>query len=610
VATIDTDKTGSIFLATTAMEEFWDTSMPIVFLGEWCQRYSRRSFWEPLGGRIIETPWSGNEKIIKTADYVNALYERILPVLADEMNILHGVNHSVRYWRILLGPWLLYYLPVVYDRYICLQKALNCYPELTTKVLAEESWITPVDTLEFIQLLKGDPYNLQIFSRLLKLMGREYPSQNMQIMPATSFSKSTIKSKLKFVVAAGTQVASNLIAGLHQNKVVFTQSPYFSRLITARLFLKSGFTVLPLFEASGIQKSPFEVPLRKNMVNSSWASSEFERLLSNMISIDMPQSFVEGFKLTRRLASENYPENTHAILSANSWYYDETFKQWAATSSEKGTHLLGAQHGGNYGSSLFHPSEEHEIAITDRYYTWGWPKNNEGTCTIVPISAAKFIGRKPVDADNQKKGILYVATSLPRYLFQFPYVPMFLKEYLEWQTRFVKKVSQQIIPELRVRLHREDLGWDIGERWNTDCPEISREGWETPFATSMQKCRLYVSDNLQTTFIEGLAVNKPGILFWNPQHNLLRPEAEPYYDQLRSVGILHDSPEEAAQVVNQIYADVENWWNEPQRQSARRNFCARFARTSSKAVEEWVTELKQIASSNTPCAQDGIPLDV
>lgn len=598
VPSIDSDKAGSIFLATTALEEFWDTSIPIVFLGEWCCRFSRRDYWKPLEGQIMETPWSDSQKIVQAYDYVNELYERLLPLLADAMNRLHGVHHGVRYWRILLGPWLLIYLPSVYDRYVCLQKALKYYPNLTTTVLAEESWVTPVDTMEFVQLLKEDPYNLQIYSRLLTLMGKEHSSQNMQIMSTPLYATNPIKLKIKSAVGSCIRLASNVIARLHQNKIVFTQSPYFSKKITVKLFMKSGFCVLPLFGVTGGSKHPIEIVERNTILESSWATNDFERLLNNMLSMDIPKSYIERFKTTKNIVDQNYPKKTAAILTANCWYYDEAFKQWAAGLSENGTQLLGVQHGGNYGSLFFHPSVNHEIAVTDRYYTWGWTRENSETGTIVPMPAAKLIGRNQICADNQKKGILYIATSASKYLSAFSNIPRQFKEYLEWQSLFVKHISPLIIQGMRVRLHREDLGWDIAEQWNTFYPEIPKEGWDMPLESSIKNCRMYISDNLNTTFKEGLAVNKPGVLFWNPLYTPLRPEAEPYYDKLREVGILHDTPESAAKAVNEIYADVETWWNEPHRQAVRRNFCERFARTSPNAVDEWVAEFKRVTKSN------------
>ena len=101
---------------------------------------------------------------------------------------------------------------------------------------------------------------------------------------------------------------------------------------------------------------------------------------------------------------------------------------------------------------------------------------------------------------------------------------------------------------------------------------------------SLKNCRLYVCDYLSTSFIEALSVNKPTILFWDSQVNELRPAAKKYYDKLREVGILYDTSEGAAAIINNIYDDVKRWWNETNSQEARWDFCIRFARTAQNAV--------------------------
>ena len=49
--------------------------------------------------------------------YVDDLYENVLAELATALNVIHGKRYSLRYWRILIGPWLLHFIPAVYDRY-------------------------------------------------------------------------------------------------------------------------------------------------------------------------------------------------------------------------------------------------------------------------------------------------------------------------------------------------------------------------------------------------------------------------------------------------------------------------------------------------------------
>ena len=99
-----------VFLATTAQEEFWDVSKPIVFLGEWCLLYERRSYWEPLNYKLLSIPYKNSSFVENTYDYINCTYEKILPLLSETLNSIHGRKHSIRYWRILIGPWLHLYL--------------------------------------------------------------------------------------------------------------------------------------------------------------------------------------------------------------------------------------------------------------------------------------------------------------------------------------------------------------------------------------------------------------------------------------------------------------------------------------------------------------------
>lgn len=55
------------------------------------------------------------------------------------------------------------------------------------------------------------------------------------------------------------------------------------------------------------------------------------------------------------------------------------------------------------------------------------------------------------------------------------------------------------------------------------------------------------------------------------------------------------APEAASGAVNSVYDNVEAWWNNPDRQAARRN----FANTSSNVVNQWANEFTRIAKTKT-----------
>jgi len=56
---------------------------------------------------------------------------------------------------------------------------------------------------------------------------------------------------------------------------------------------------------------------------------------------------------------------------------------------------------------------------------------------------------------------------------------------------------------------------------------------------------------------------------------------------LYDVEILFDSPLKAAIKINEVWNDVQNWWQRKDVQKAVRNFCYNFARSSKTWRKQW-----------------------
>ncbi|MEI7817528.1 MAG: LIC12162 family protein, partial [Desulfuromonadales bacterium] len=360
------DKPKSFFLMTTALEEFWDTSKPSIFLGEWCRRYGRKLFWEKLDAEVIKSPWADDLTLELATGYVNDKYEWLLAALSGALNRLHKTCHNERYWRILLGPWLLMYVPVMYDRSMYIKAALAAHPDLSTIVLSEDSYVIPQDTFDFFHLASNDHYNLQIYSRIFKSLGKDFPSQKERIitpdilLPRPSLLIGLMMS-IKPVLNSFTKIFRN------RASVLFRES-YFPLSVEMQIILKSKSRIFPFLAKKN--NKIVDSSLRLDLSLTAEASDTFEELLYKQVIMDIPRCYVEGYKQFSDFAFNSNSNITKAVLSSISWYYDESFKFFAASSSEKGIALLGIQHGGNYGSIFTHPGEKHEISITDRYYSW------------------------------------------------------------------------------------------------------------------------------------------------------------------------------------------------------------------------------------------------
>jgi len=111
-------------LITTALEITWpkNKDTPILFLGEWCKLYGRKNTWESLDYKTAKYHWDDRKKLISDYDSLLEIHENFITELTSILNTIHKTNYSVRYWRILIGPWLGWFVQIVFDRWWMLKR--------------------------------------------------------------------------------------------------------------------------------------------------------------------------------------------------------------------------------------------------------------------------------------------------------------------------------------------------------------------------------------------------------------------------------------------------------------------------------------------------------
>ena len=106
-----------LFLVTTSLEDTWpENDQSVLFLGEWCRLYARKDRWVNMDAEVLPYHWDDRNKLYKDYQYLLELFERVLKELTIELNNIHNVSYSLRYWRIIIGPWLMSFLTVIFDR--------------------------------------------------------------------------------------------------------------------------------------------------------------------------------------------------------------------------------------------------------------------------------------------------------------------------------------------------------------------------------------------------------------------------------------------------------------------------------------------------------------
>ncbi len=579
-----------MFLFVTSDQRFWKKGEKALLLGDWCQTYSPKKLLKSIEHEMLPYHWNNSNKLFQDFIYLEGIYERYLDLLADRLNAIHKTSFSVRYWRILVGPWLKIFLQIFYDRYLSIASAIE-----TRKV--SNTWLPtwnsndfiPIDFKSFTAWHNEDPYNHYLYGWLMQnLEGISYeikedipcllPEETKRASQSLGLFKNVSKSLLEFYFRLIPE---------YWEKVVFVSS-YLSSWQLIKLQVSLGQAPNPCTPRIIPKDERIDKDLREALVFPE-KGDQFESLIKKIIPIQTPKVYLEGYSDFRQKSIKHFPKKTKIIYTTNALYADEGFKFWAAERLESSGKLIVGQHGGTYGSALWSDNESHEIKVSDKHFTWGWHDKDEPKLT--PVPAAPLIKNKGKITPNCSGGILWLPMTVPRYAYRMISLPvgMFYPHYMEDQEAFARLVNPDVHSLLIFRFRESPYSYQ--NRWMDKKVIVERlyRGRKT-MVQQLSECRLSITTYNSTTFLETFSANYPTILFWNPEHSELRKSAQLYYDDLRKSEILHDSPESAAAKVNDIYKDPLSWWMSEKVQASKKKFCHRFARSGLNWISTWKDE--------------------
>jgi putative transferase (TIGR04331 family) len=577
------------FLITTALEETWDDDQPVLFLGEWCRLYSRKDRWSEMNAALLPFHWDDRDKLFSDYQYLDSLYERILGDMVIKLNQIHNVEYNTRYWRILVGPWLAYFIQMLFDRWLSIQSAINLFEITGTIVLTgNEEQLIPNDMMHFAKLMLGDEWNHYVYAEILYKLG------NVRIIVKNSGqgynSPKHGKDKVSIRHRA-LRIYSGISNYFAKDSDAFLSSTYLKKTNEMLLHLRLG--QLPQFW-QGIK--PVQVTLdrqHRNWEMPRQGNSDFEFFLLSMLPKQIPKVYLEGYQLlNQQIQKLPWPKSPKLIYTSNVLWYDSVSMAYTAKKVEQGTQLVYGQHGGVYGVAKFFFSEEHEVKISDRYLTWGWC--SESNTAVVPIGIVS-VKKKILRDFNYNKNLLLITLNSPRYTFRLSSESgLNFPRYFENYFSFSSLLHDCIRKNMLVRLHSIDYGWEQPLRWRARFPKVKLDLGLRMIYDLMKESRIVVHTYNSTGIMETLALGIPSVLFIDLKVTPLRETAVPYYAELKRVGIFHDTPESAAAHVNAIWDNVDAWWTSYEVQEVVANFSKQYCHLPENILDSVENVLRDV----------------
>ena len=568
---------GNMVLITTALQETFpkEINEKVLFLGEWCKVYNKKSVWEKFDSQTMTYHWNDREKLYTDYQSIQIIYEKILLELSSKLNQTHQVNYSLRYWRILIGPWLGFFIQTLFDRWFMLNTVFDNNQKYHCCVIKREPLsFVPNDMSHFQQWFITDDWNEAIYGQLIELcwinkINVTWIEKIKQVPQSFVAKKIPIKKYIK----------EKMLPFL--NKLFIKDNNFFfiSTYLPLKKELKLQMRLGQIPNLWKTQSSPIVKPCskqRKWQLNGE-KGGEFEKVLRKMIPLHIPTVYLEGYSILNKTVDNlPWPKNPKAIFTSNAYAGDDLFKVWAAKKTESNTLLVIGQHGGHFGMNSFSFHEEHQIKIADKWLSWGWHDKNRKN--ITPIGNLKAIG-KQVNY-SPKGGALMVENALPRYSYHLYAAPIASQhlDYFNDQKMFLSSLPIELRQQVLLRLYHCDYGWNQVDRWQDSMPEVNIDLGRKDIKQLMKKSRLYISTYNATTHLESLTWNIPSIMFWNPEHWELNEQAKPYFKLLEKEGIFHTTPQSAAKKMIEIWDDVDGWWHSNEVQKARKVFIDQYAR--------------------------------
>jgi putative transferase (TIGR04331 family) len=558
----------------------------IIFLGEWCRDYSvDKPYIEP--DCVVNYYRKDRVKFSYDYKYLEEFNDRLVASITNLLNDYHCTSKTTRYWRVIIGPWLVTYVSSMWDHWESLRVAFDEHNFDKTILFNENPYksFAPSNHSDAVNLItKSNLWNHVVFSKMLKAeygsdLEFKYVSYHKANEPHNK-ARNDRKILLRHRVSSWVD---KFLGAIQKNEKVVFFNTYFGLGSFLRICLK--LKCIPRFHSEFNQY--IEMPRasqRDDLHLSIKAKNRFEAFLVNNIVQDIPVSYLEGYNIINNNV-KNISINCETIFTANAYWSNDMFKVFCANKSELGTKIIISEHGGTMGRKYNQFS--HIEKISDVYAVWNKLSGNNRVRVQPNIIS---------DNNNYKIGgtdLLILGLNQTLYIrtYQSGVEGSLVPEDYNQKIHFIKSLDSNIQETVKIRTF-DDSGWNTKQRYIDDL-SLDNISSRTSFKEALNWSKIIVCTYPETTFLEAIHSKIPTILLYLKEYYEFHPEFDILVKSLEDAKIVFSDPNDASNHINENWESPELWWNQPEVISAREMFIEYCGNVDENWLDSWVSFFKK-----------------
>jgi len=502
--------------------------------------------------KVLKSHWHLPSKKIKDYNYLKKLYYLILKDLVKFLNNYHSKKISEKNWHIILGPWLNYAIPILWDRWENVKNLKKKFGKIkrinTTNNYA--NYLIPHDFNDFIEKAQCQSWNAEIFKKIIDTDKNWRPLYKKKYL----LKKKNNATKNSVFLNLIDKILLVIQKLLPRKKYIMSVGNFEKRFYLELLFKNKKLTRLyNEFNESFKKVNKFEYKRNENLEIKSFFNKEFEKFLSKIILEILPVSYLENFQFYLMKVKKIKIKNK-LIFTAFKHYKNDLFKIWLAYNDKK---LISCIHGGNIEKEFFFNSWQ---KYSFKYIVWNKDelKKNQLNLPINFLIYRKKIKNLNYLNNNKIIFLLPHPEIKPLRLFDGLFSFEILDSIKKW-IKFYNSLNDQCLINLSWRLGPFKDDWKIIEKLTSSLKKINISK-EKSFIKDVNQARLAIHVDLQTTFLETMYMNIPTVVLINNRFWNVTKRGKFIIKKLERAKILFYNYNDMAKHINEHYLSLDKWW--------------------------------------------------